>query len=437
MSNLRPFQIVLLGIFFFLALASLVFLSVYNPKNKSDLNPFGNSVVVWGSLDGDVMDKILRAISEENEYFRVVRYFEIDERIFDDSLVNAIAEGRSPDLIILPSDKLVKQRIKLAPISYNNSKYTQRYIKDTYVDGAEIFARSDGLYAIPFAVDPLVMYWNRDLFSSNALSGAPTTWEIFVAKTVPALTVRDNNRNIIQSAVAFGEYNNIKNAKETILMLAMQSGSQMITESAQGYRVVINERASQGGRAPFDSSLQFYTDFSNPNNALYSWNRSQKHDIDAFLGGDLAIYFGFGSEASNINLKNPNLNFDIAPVPQGQIATIKRTYGKFYGFAVPRASQNRQGAIAVAQILANPTNALSITEAYGMAPVIRAILDIPISDPTLQVIYNQALIARGWLDPDEEATSVIIQSMIEDVVSNRTKITDAVLQAVTKITQRF
>src|SRR5690606_18711963 len=129
----------------------------------------------------------------------------------------------------------------------------------------------------------------------------------------------------------------------------------------------------------------------------YTWNRSKATDLDEFAGGTLGMYFGPSSEWTLIEQKNPNLNYDVTSVPQGQGATTLRTYGDFYAFAIPRASQRAQGAFAVAQLFASPEYAGRIAELYNFAPVHRALFSTQGNDPVKNVRFQSALYARGWL----------------------------------------
>src|SRR3990167_4058409 len=88
---------------------------------------------------------------------------------------------------------------------------------------------------MPVAVDPLVLFWNRDIFARGGLIVAPKTWEEVVANTVPTLTVRDFSRNIQTAGIAMGEYRNIKNAFPIISLLAIQGGSALVTEARGTY----------------------------------------------------------------------------------------------------------------------------------------------------------------------------------------------------------
>lgn len=432
MLNLRPFQIVTLVIFAVLAVIAVLLLSGFSPNNSPEQQRFGERVEIWGTLPASVFRETLDELSRTDKAYEVVEYIEVDPRNFNLQFVNAVAEGRSPDLLLLSNSEIVLNRNKLLAITYDT--LSLRAFKDSYVDGAEIFALADGIYALPLGVDPLVMYWNRDLLATNGLSNPPSTWEEMINQSVPALTQRDNNRNILQSALAFGEVRNVLNAKEAILLLTLQSGSKMIYEENNQYKVELNQSAAETGLPPLEAATQFYTSFNNPNTTLYTWSRVQPLDRNAFVAGNLALYFGFGSELGTITTQNPNLNFDVAPVPQGASATVKRGYGKFYGFAIPKASANAAGAYQVAGALVSPGVSQSLSAKLDLAPVSRSVLAAGSAGNEFeQVIYRAALIARGWLDPNPTATKDIFQGMIEDVTSARKSINASTKDAEQKV----
>lgn len=433
MTSLRPFQIILIVIFVFLALLSILLLSTYNPPPDPDEVAYGDGVVIWGTLPYRAVSGVLSEISKVDRSFSAVTYVDIRPETFANDFVNAIAEGRSPDLLLMPHTDLVKHRSKLLPIPYTTVGFTERDIRDRFIDGAEIFARNDGFYAVPVAVDPMVLYWNRDLLATAGLASAPTTWEQLIAQAVPLLTKRDNNRNILQSAVAFGEYRNVRHAYGVLSLLLLQSGSQMVQEGTKGYVVALNQSENAAGRPPLESAVQFYTDFANTTSPLYSWNRAEQEDQLAFIASDLALYFGYGSEAATIESRNPNLNFDVAMVPQGADATVFRTYGTFYGFAIPRASGNTEGAFNAARVLSSGQNALALSKALQMAPVERRSLGAGGSGALESIVYQAALVARGWLSPDLPTTESALQTMVEDVVSGRERPSNAVNDAIDRL----
>ncbi len=434
--NLRPFQIIILGFFLALAVGGLIFFAVFRGFG-SEPNPYGTSVEIWGTFDEFVFSQIFQDIRAEDDDFTVVQYVQKDERTFRNELVNAIAEGRGPDAIVLSQDLLVSERAKIYPIPYDT--LSLRNIRDLYIDGAEIFALSDGLYGIPLAVDPLVMYWNRDLFSTAGLANPPTTWESLVGTAVPALIrfAPAPLYSIEQAAVSFGEYVNVTNATEVLLMLMLQAGSPLIVEQSNGYNVQLNplDNTTNSSRPPADAALDFYTQFANPARPNYTWNRSLQNDRSAFLSGDLAMYFGMGSEYRSLRLGNANLNFDAAQIPQGSSVVLKKNYGTFYALALLKSSDNVAGAYGAVQKLASEAYTQRLAEELGLAPVHRSALTQGNPDPFRQTIYTAALVARGFLNPDPVATEGIMKTMVEDVTSGRSQVTGAVADALQRIRQ--
>ena len=432
MNTFKPFQIGLIGFFAVLAIVAIVALTTYQSTKKDATQVYGDRIVVWGTLSQEAFTAVFKDISATDRAFSVVEYRQFDETAFDFELVNAIAEGRSPDLIVLSSNAMTTHRSKLLPISYDN--LTERYIKDTFIDGVGVFMFDEGTYGLPFAVDPLVMYWNRDALASAGIAQAPRTWEELLSSVVAKLTVRDTSKNIHKSGLAFGEFRNVAHAKEVLLLLSLQTGSKMISAVANSYNVTLNE--AQGDSTinpPLEAAVQFFTLFSNVDNQLYSWNRAMMRDSEAFLSGDLALYFGFGSEYQSLQQKNPNLNFDVASVPQGEQATALRTYGEFYSFAIPKASTHVQEAFAVANVLTTKDSVNALTHSLRMAPVRSDLIAEGDENPYRSVILQSALIARGWLDPGVAKSNNIFMRLIEGVVSNSMGINDAVGDAIGRL----
>lgn len=436
MGNLRPFQIVLLAFFAAMAIGAVILLGAYQASVSGQSKLYGQSVLVWGTFPKSVIVGVFSDITQDEKAFEAVAYEAFEEESFASELVNAIAEGRGPDLIVLNSEQMVELRPKLIAIPYETLPL--RSFKDTFVDGAEIFTFPEGTYAVPMGVDPLLLYWNRDLFAASSLAQAPATWEEVVNLVVPNLVNIDNRRTIIQSAIALGEYRNLENAKAILMSLMMQTGSRLVSIDEDRYQVALDQHVVADTRTkPLEAALEFFTDFSNANSPLYTWNRSQQNDKNAFLAGELAMYFGLASEYKDIVGKNPNLNFDAALMPQGSAATIKRTYGTFYGYAIPQSALNSAGAYLVAQKLSSYDYSQVIAEEVGLVTPRRDLIALGVADPVKQTAMNAALIARGWLDPDRLATDPIFADMIEGIVSNRQRISEAVSVAVGRISREF
>jgi ABC-type glycerol-3-phosphate transport system substrate-binding protein len=433
--NLRPFELFLVLGFGLLGLLALGLLATYKPPVDTTTTALGGSVEIWGTLSEDAFYQTLKPISEAQPAYAVISYREVRPETFDNELLNALAENRGPDLVLLPHEELVSYRSKIQPIPFEN--FPERDFRNLYIDGAEIWKLNDGVYGYPIAVDPLVMYWNRDILSSKNVLTAPTTWEAIVNNIVPTFVERDFNRNITLSPLAFGEYRNVQNAQEIISMLTIQGGSSLVTDAGEGrYRVLLNQ-SPESGRTPLEAAVTFYTNFASPSNPLYSWNRARPQDRDAFLSEDLILYFGKGSEARSLAAQNPNLNFDIAEVPQGATASLRRTYGTFYGLSLLRSANNKPGAYIAMQLIGGAEFAAAYSTNLGMAPAHRSSLASGSSDTYGRIIYSSTIVARGWLSPRPSAVDTVFTQMVEDVLANRRRPSDAASDAVGRMSQEY
>ncbi len=424
--NLRPFEIILIAIFSIAALGGLFTLSIYKGGDTAEETQYGASVSIWGTVDAGAMTAILSDIATVDKGFNVVSYKKIDERSFENELLNAIAEGNSPDLILMPHTMLASYRSKLTSIPYET--LPERTFKDTYIDGAGIFMMSDGIYGIPIAVDPLVMYFNRTLLSNAGLATPPKTWESLLLDGIPALTRTDERYTLSQSAIGMGEFINIKHAKDILSLLFLQAGTSLVEEINDEYRITINTTPG-GGMPPAQSAVAFYTQFAAPGSSAYTWNRSRPLDRGAFTGGTLALYLGFGSERKDLEDANPNLDFDIAPVPQSQGATAQRNFGTFYALAIPKASRNQSGAYRVAMRLGVAETSNEIVNKLDLTPVHRSLYSGPTTDSYTTILRQAGLIARGWLDPSPRDSENVFKNMVEDVTSGRREIEAVINEA--------
>ncbi|MBY0310384.1 extracellular solute-binding protein [Patescibacteria group bacterium] len=416
--KLRPFEIFLVSAFAILAVGAVTLLALYNPPADPDSVSVTGSVSIWGTLPDEPMARMLRELAESVPAFRQVQYTYVPIEEFNERFVTALADRTNPDLLLIPHEEIVPQRARLLPYSYES--FSLRDYKDRYIDGAEVFALEDGIYAIPIAIDPLVLFWNRNLLGNAGFLGAPTSWEQLTSVMVSALTVRKFDRTIERSALAMGESQNITHIYPVLLMLAIQAGSRLVTSYAGEYRVEID--ATNGTGLPLTEALRFYMSISDPGSTLYSWNRAQPLDRDAFIRETLAMYFGFASEGPDLAFRNPNLNFDIAEVPKGEKVELRRTYGRTYGLAVVRNAPNLKGAYAALNVMSEPNTAAKFAQAFSMAPATRAGLAAGTSDVYASIAYRAAPIARSLLAPGHAATTRVFSDMVTRAGTDRLNI---------------
>ncbi len=423
MKKLSTFQIIFIGVFiFFTVVGVLLFAGVGGLGGK---NTKIGSVIIWGTYDDRIMNGILNELSSNDSRFDKVTYVEKDPRSFNKNLVEALASGSGPDIFFLKQDTILRHKDKIFPIPY--SLMSKREFKDVFIQEGELLLGKKGIIALPFVIDPMILYWNRDHYSQAGISQPPRFWdELLPLALNGVLTQRGESGAILRSAFSIGEYQNIANAKGLLSMLILQAGGKLVVrEEGRPLSPGLLRRLNDG-QTPSENALRFYTDFANPAKTIYTWNRSLPEAKQAFVSGILSNYVGFASELTSIREKNANLNFDVAPVPQVRNSGNSVTYGNLVSLAIPKTSKNINGAIQIAFALTRDSVLKEISEKMGLAPVSRLLLSKRPSDPFKVIFNDAALQSRAWLDPQVDKTDTIFKTMIESVVSGRARIGGAV-----------
>lgn len=220
-------------------------------------------------------------------------------------------------------------------------------------------------------------------------------------------------------------------------MLMLQAGSKISFVTDRGLNIDLNATDINTPMPPGDAATNFFANFSNRSSTWYSWNRALPDDQSAFLAEQLALYFGPGSEYDDIETGNPNLSFGVEQVPQNGASNLKNTYGTFYGFAIPNRAKNTPGAFEVANSLSTDATALQLVKRYGFAPVHRSLIESAGGDAVATVLFRSSLVAKGWLDPDPEASNSIFSVMIDAISSGRGKVSEAINDATIRLQNAF
>jgi ABC-type glycerol-3-phosphate transport system substrate-binding protein len=429
--KLRPFELFLIAFFAVMAVLAVALLSLYDAPEDPSARVVSGPVVIWGTLPREPIERFLDEVGRDVPSVSNVSYEYVDPREFNQRFVNALADRTNPDIILIPHEELVVHRSRLAPYSYE--QYPLRDFRDRFVDGAEVFALTDGIYAVPLAVDPLVVFWNRSLFSAVGLLEAPSSWEQLVNNVVPRLTRREFDRSITQSAIAFGQSNNISHLTPILSMLALQAGSQFVRDGVEQYLVQFDDALGDGGGRPFTQALDFFLRFSNPTSGEYSWNRALPLDREAFVREELAMYFGMASEGVMIAGQNPNLSFDVAEVPKGEAVQSRLTYGRFYGIAIVENAPNLAGAYGAMNILADPVHGARLAREFSMAPATRAGLQQGSDDLFGRIAFRAAPVSRGWLAPGLLRTTDVFATTVERAAADRGNVDGAASEGVQRL----
>lgn len=438
MNKITTFQIILMAIFGVIAVLSVLIFGGILPGYKSKNNQKGPAVQLslWGTLPQRSMNNIISEMNQNDGDLYRINYFEKSPSSYEEEIVNALASGKGPDFWIVSQDIALKSKDKLYLIPF--AAYPERNFLDDFAGASELLIdeKSESFLGLPFLIDPVVLFWNKNLFSSEGISRSPRDWDEFT-EAAQSLTRKNENGNIIQSGAALGEFSNINNAKDILSMMIMQAGDPIVTRDSYGkLKAVLNEKTATAND-PAISSAKFFSGFSNPVRNAYSWNKALALAINAFAKESLAMYFGYASEAEIIKDKNPHLNFDIAETPQLKESKNRLTFGRLYFLAIMKnaPAAKKQAAFGAMVAMTTQPFAKAFAESVGMSSARRDVMAEKSPGAYFGLVNKSAVMSRAWLEPDVKETRAIFNEMIESMTSGSLSASDATGRAKNKLEQ--
>ncbi len=378
-------------------------------KLGKDKKQTKGKVVVWGTIAPNIMHQFIDEISSDQ---LVVSYVRKNEDSYEEDLINAFAAGNGPDIFIMPHPYILRHVDKIFEIPYTS--FPKEDFENKYIREGRIFLGEKGVYALPLSVDPVVMYYNKQLINSSFLVGVPRFWEEF-AKFVKQITVKTEDGHISLAGTALGTFDNIHNAKAIVSLLLQQNGNTIVeTDPLTG----LKKASLQGDDKQTEKAIQalkFYTSFRNRGAQNYSWNEAMIQDREKFISGELAFYFGRASEIEKIRKKNPNLDFAVALVPQLSETSLKSTFGTMQAVAIAKHTKNLPASMQVASLLTGKDIAGRLAKAIFEVPARKDLLKKTPESNYLDVFYKSAIIANAWTDPSPKETHRIFRSLIRSL----------------------
>jgi len=424
-TQTSPFRLAVFFIFFLFAGVGVIMFALFQATGGTE--DIGD-VSMWGTIPEEQFGVFLNDLSFIDPRAANIRYRYIFDEDFDASLIEALASGRGPDIVLITNDQITHHRDRIFATPYE--QYGVREFRDTYIESAESLLLPEGIIGLPVAIDPLVLYWNRTLLANNQYTLPPKKWgELF--KMSQKITKRSEAGNIELATIALGEFTNIRHAKDIFIAMLMQAGGSVVTEDDTGKQISALTKKSSKGTSPAQDALRFYTSFADPAKNTYTWSKAQPQARDAFIAGDLAMYVGYASELTLILAQNPNLNFDVAQLPQlpGAAQARKSTIARVFALAIPKVARNPQGAGQLLNALTAKDASILLEKNLGLPSPRRDLLAIEPTDPLKTTFRNSAIMAQSWRDPDPQATYNIIRKMVESVLMGNERMSQAVNRA--------
>ena len=345
--------------FFSIALSGCSF----SKKPATTTTTTNNVVVAWGFEDEDVWKPVIANFQSTNKGLTLKYFKQTFDSDYENRLLNSILSGQGPDVFPIPSDWVFRYKERLAPAPIDaKTKTTGINPDDQYAPAVKDIITYNGKYlALPTSFEPLIVYYNPALFQSavdaydnshkgetfadarkhldTLLQEPPKNWGDFV-EAAEDLTIKNGNV-ITQSGVAMGTAA-IANSQDILYLLMLQNDTRILSEDLKiatfnsPKDTIIDPKNIPGKKA-----IDFYTSFSNPASANYTWNDSLGDNVQAFANGKVAMIFGYSSLQKTLLQSFPAFKYKKSYAPQlGQEQYPTTDYATFEAYGVSKLSTN-------------------------------------------------------------------------------------------------
>lgn len=425
----------------------LVIIALVSSKSSNKNTPSGGTTTgsknngqitinYWGLWEPEgVMAGVIKDFEDANPGVTVLysqqRFSTYESRIYTRLQQAYNSDEPAPDVFRIHNTWLPKFRKYLTPLP-STIMTKDEYASTFYPTAVDDFTGKDGLiYAIPWEIDGLAVFYNKKIFEDAGITEVPKDWDSFF-ELATKLTVKDSSGKITQSGVALGTSNNIRHASEILSFLFLQEGMQVIDST----KTTVTLNTAKGQKV-----LKQYTDFAMGDTA--TWSSTLRSDLEMFFAGKLAMMIAPSWRAFDIIDAAPQIEFDIAPLPQLKANDYEIYYSTYWGDAVNNTSPNKEMAWKFVKFLSEKEteqklySASSTVRAFG-EPYSRVDLkDEMIGKPYVSAIAEMAPYMKSWQMGDETYVKTALADAITSVIENGTDVSVALKKAESTINSRL
>jgi ABC-type glycerol-3-phosphate transport system substrate-binding protein len=311
-----------------IVIIGLIFLAAGCGGGGNTVNNGPIILTVWKTFeDSQNLQPLFDMYTQKHPNVQIV-YSKKNYETYEQDLLNALASGQGPDIFSIHNDWLPKFLDKTTPAP--EKTFSLRDYKTDFVDVVvEDFTHEDKIYGTALAVDSLGLYYNKDILGSVGIATPPKTWGE-LSSQVQRIKKADGRGYFTTSGVAMGNTSNINRAVDILYLLMLQKRVQAYTPDKQRPSFADSFQDKNNNYTnPGLTALTFYTSFANPSSINYNWNARSDYSVDAFTNGRAAFMFSYAYMAQTIKLKNANLNFDVAPVPQPSLEETSMNFSNY------------------------------------------------------------------------------------------------------------
>jgi len=302
--------------------------------------------------------------------------------------------------------------------------------------------------SVPLMYDGLAMFYNPELLNKSQVTVPNNWWDL--KKSAAKMTERDGSGKIIVAGAALGTVENVDHWSDVVGLMMKQNGVNLNTMSAD------NEKKLK-------DVLDFYTLFRSSDKV---WDESLPNSTQLFASGKVAFYFGPSWRVFDIQSLNPNLKFEMAPMPQlpttastptdkigAQAELTNINWASYWTEGVNNKSKYQKEAWKFLEYLSTPEvlekmyQADSLMRSFGQIYPRKSMAEKISSNPKVKPFVDTANSASSWYLASETGDEGVNKEMqkyfgdaINSILINNTDSAEAVktvLSGVSQLRQKY
>jgi multiple sugar transport system substrate-binding protein len=430
-SKQKKLLIILGSILVVLIITFSVILITSRPKdtntdqNGSEEPPVSIELTYWGLWEpASVMQPIIDAYEEENPGVTILysqqAFTNYEGRLYTRLEQAASSEEPAPDIFRINNTWTPKFYRYLSPLPSTVMDSTT-YAETFYPTALEDFTAKDGnIYAMPWEIDGLAVFYNKQLLNSAGYEAPPEDWESFIS-LAKELTTKNSAGQIINSGLAIGTANNINHSADILSYLMFLNQADIIDSTY----TTVNLTSSD-----VTSAVSIYTQFSQGEDAI--WTSDLRNDLEMFYAGKLAMMFAPSWRAFDIIEAAPHIEFGIAPLPQ-LTNNSPVYYSMYWGDAVSNTCQYPEVAWSFIKYLVDHQQEIfsnsSQVRAFGEPYSLVSLNDKLKENPYLEAYSTMAPNMKSWGMGDQSFVEQILNRAITEIVQDGRSIDSALTDA--------
>lgn len=333
-SRQRYFFVGAVAIFFMVIVGVLFFVFGRKPEPTATA-PVEVKIDYWGLWEDE---KVLKPIFDEyvkaNPHVTIV-YDKRSPKDYLTLLLGRSPNGKGPDIFRFHNTWIPQLSGSILASIPENVMTAAEFEKTFYKVQQQDLKLNGSYYGIPLYIDGMVLLYNPSILKAAGNQNPPTSFVGDLIEIATDVTVKGDT-GPVTSGIALGTSNNVEHFSEVLGIILLLDNLQNQEDLSNQWATSVfhktltdSTQAERGG-----GDLRIFREFAEQG----IWSENMPNSIDAFAQGKVAMIFAPTWQIPVIKAKNPDLQFSVAPIPQG-LQGKKLTLATYWVEGVSRYSE--------------------------------------------------------------------------------------------------